>query len=296
MTRHISSYKDLPQYVYQFQTKFRNEIRAKSGIMRTREFLMKDLYSFSRTQEDHDKFYEECKQAYIKVFDRVGIGESTFVTFASGGSFSKYSHEFQTVSGAGEDTIYLDRGKKLAINKEVLTDEVINELGMNKNDLEEVKAAEVGNIFSLGTKFSEPLELKFADEDGSQKPVIMGSYGIGPGRVMGAVVELMADDKGLVWPKAIAPAQVHIVRIGNDEQVVQKADELYDELAGRGVEVLYDDRNLSAGEMLNDADLLGIPVRAVVSQKSIEQGGIEVKKRTEEDIRIITIQELIESL
>ncbi|MDX1765678.1 MAG: aminoacyl--tRNA ligase-related protein [Candidatus Saccharimonadales bacterium] len=295
MTRHISSYKDLPKYVYQFQTKFRNEIRAKSGIMRTREFLMKDLYSFSRTQQEHDDYYEQVKQAYIKAFDRIGIGDQTYVTFASGGSFSKFSHEFQTLSEAGEDTIYLDREKKLAVNREVLNDEVIAELGLNRDTLEEVKGVEAGNIFNLGTKFSEPLGLYFTNEKGQKKPVIMGSYGIGPGRVMGIVAELFSDEKGLIWPEQIAPARVHIVRVGEEEAVVKEADKFYDLLKERGVKALYDDRNLGVGEMLNDADLLGIPLRAVVSSKSIEQGGIEVKKRTEKEAKIVSSEELIES-
>ncbi len=177
MKSYIHSYKDLPLYPYQFQIKFRNELRSKSGLMRGREFWMKDLYSFSRTQEEHDAFYEKISLAYDRVFERLGLGDSTFKTFASGGSFAKFSHEFQTISEVGEDIIYLHREKNIAINEEVYTDEVLAELGVSKDELEEVKAVEVGNIFTLGTRFSDPLDLKFTDENGESKPVIMGSYG-----------------------------------------------------------------------------------------------------------------------
>lgn len=278
MKQFVSSYNDLPSYPYQFQTKFRNELRSKSGIMRGREFVMKDLYSLSRSQQEHDDFYELAKQAYLKVFERIGIGEQTFLTFASGGSFSKYSHEFQTICDAGEDVIYLDRNKKIAINEEVLTDEVLADLGLNRDDLEEVRAAEVGNIFSLGTKFSEPLGLKFTNEQGTEETVIMGSYGIGPARTMGVVTELLADEKGLVWPEAIAPAKYHLVRIGDDEEVVKAADAVYAKLQEKS-SVLYDDRNQRVGEMLSDADLIGIPTRIVVSPKTIAAGELEVTER-----------------
>lgn len=278
MKQYIASYQDLPTYPYQFQTKFRNELRSKSGIMRGREFVMKDLYSFSKSQQEHDDFYELAKQAYAKVFERIGIGEQTFLTFASGGSFSKYSHEFQTICEAGEDIIYLDRSKNIAINEEVLTDEVLADLGLNRDDLEQVKAAEVGNIFSLGTKFSEPLGLKFTNEQGEDETVIMGSYGIGPARTMGVVTELLADDKGLIWPEAIAPAKYHLVRIGDGEEVVKAADAVYEQLQAKS-SVLYDDRNARVGEMLNDADLIGIPTRIVISPKTIAANQLEVTSR-----------------
>ncbi len=293
MKQYVSSYKDLPVYPYQFQTKFRNELRSKSGIMRGREFIMKDLYSFSRDEKEHEAFYEKSKQAYKKVFERVGLGDTTFLTYADGGSFSEFSHEFQTISEAGEDTIYLSREKKIAINKEVYTDEVISNLGLNRADLEEVKAAEVGNIFPLGTKFSDALNLKFTDEDGEQKSVVMGSYGIGPARTMGVVVEQYADENGMIWPEAIAPAALHIVSIGNDEVVKMEADKLYSELIKKGVEVIYDDRDLRPGKMLADADLIGVPTRVVVSTKSLAAGGIEIKRRDESNSTIISCSELV---
>jgi prolyl-tRNA synthetase len=200
MKNFISSYKDLPVYAYQLQTKFRNEVRAKSGIMRVREFIMKDLYSFNKSTDDLDIFYEKAKQAYINIFDRVGIGSQTYITFASGGAFSKYSHEFQALCDAGEDIIYVNKERRLAVNKEVYTDEVLADLDLSKDSLEECKAIEVGNIFKLGTRFSAALGLNYTDQDGSEKPVVMGSYGIGPGRLMGTIVELNFDEKGMCWP------------------------------------------------------------------------------------------------
>lgn len=292
----INSYRDLPVYVYQFQTKFRNELRAKSGIMRTREFIMKDLYSFSTNQEELDKFYEECAKAYERIFARVGLGHLTYKTFASGGSFSKFSHEFQTICEAGEDLIYVDEGKKIAINKEVLTDEVLAELNIERADLVEKKAIEVGNIFKLGTKYSEPLGLVYVDENGSKKPVVMGSYGIGPGRVMGAVAEVVSDDKGLIWPEAIAPFKVHLLRLGESEAVIKSADSLYDTWSKQGVEVFYDDRDVSAGEKFADADLLGLPYRVIVSDKTLSAGKLEFKQRDQANAELLGPEEVIARL
>lgn len=293
MAENINSHRDLPQYVYQFQSKFRNEVRAKSGIMRTREFIMKDLYSFSRDQKEHDEYYEKMKDVYAKVFHRLGIGDHTFITFASGGSFSKYSHEFQTTIEAGEDVIYLDRNKKLAVNEEVYNDEVLNDLGLDKDKLEKINASEVGNIFTLGTKFSDPLKLQYTDEDGAVKPVIMGSYGIGPARIMGVAIELFHDDKGMVWPEAIAPAKAHIVRIGEDAEVIKAADELYQGLTDKGIEVIYDDRDIPAGAKFADADLMGMPTRLTVSPKTLKENSVEVKQRNEADSKLISAAEAL---
>lgn len=289
MRNYISSYRDLPISAYQFQTKFRNETRAKSGIMRGREFVMKDLYSFARTEEEHIKIYEELKQAYVDTFNRLGIGEKTYITFASGGSFSKYSHEFQTVTDAGEDLIYIDEEKKIAVNEEVLNDEVLKDLGVERGNLKQVKSAEVGNIFSLGTKFSDAFDLTYIDDKGEKQKVIMGSYGIGPGRVMGTIVELLSDDKGIVWPESIAPFKVHLLSFKQDE----KAKEIYDALTAKGVEVLFDDRDVSIGVKLNDADLLGMPHRVLITEKSLAAGGVEYKKRTEGEVAIISIDACI---
>lgn len=277
---HIHSFRDLPRAIYQFQTKFRNEERAKSGIMRCREFLMKDLYSFNVDDKAHQDFYEKAKQAYIRIFDRLGIGGETYVTFASGGSFSKYSHEFQTLTEAGEDTIYVHESKKIAVNKEVLNEEVLKDLGLSRSDLVEKKAVETGNIFSLGTRFSEALGLTFKDDSGASKPVVMGSYGIGPARAMGTVAEIWSDDKGLVWPESIAPFAVHLIALPEESGVVMKAaNELYEKLIKKGIEVLFDDRDERAGEKFSDADLIGIPTRYVLSKKTLEEDSIEIKDR-----------------
>lgn len=297
MTEHINSYRDLPRYVYQFQTKFRNETRAKSGIMRGREFLMKDLYSFCVDEKQHNEFYEKTKQAYANVFNRVGIGAKTYLTFASGGSFSKYSHEFQTVCEAGEDTIFIDEVKKIALNEEVNNDEVLSSLGLEKEKLVQAKSIEVGNIFTLGTKFSDALNLEYVDETGEKKKVFMGSYGIGPSRLMGTIVELLSDDKGIVWPESVAPFKVHLVSVGGEkENVKQAADDLYNKLTDKGVEVLYDDRDLRAGEKFADSDLLGMPWRVVVSEKTLAEGKFELKNRASGVVEMTTENELLQKL
>lgn len=296
MKQYIKSYKDLPLYPYQFQIKFRNELRSKSGLMRGREFWMKDLYSFSRTQEEHDAFYEEISGAYSRVFDRLGLGDRTYKTFASGGSFAKFSHEYQTLSPVGEDKIYVHKEKNLAINEEVYTDEVLAELGINKSELVEESAVEVGNIFTLGTRFSDPLELIYTDENGEAKPVIMGSYGIGPSRLMGLIAEHFADDKGLVWPRNIAPFTVYLVQIGDSEQITTRSQQLYDTLTSRGIEVLYDDRAERPGAKFADAELLGIPFRVTVSERLVEQDGYEFTPRTSGESSILTLDQLIAKL
>ena len=294
MVNHISSYKDLPRYVYQFQNKFRNETRAKSGIIRTREFIMKDLYSFSKDSTSHCEFYEKAAAAYDKIFARVGIGDRTYRTFASGGSFSKYSHEFQTICDSGEDIIYIDKNKRLAINKEVYNDpEVYATTGIDKSCLEEAKAAESGNIFTLGTKYSEALGLVYKDAEGKDKPVFMGSYGIGPARVMGIIVEIFADDKGLVWPESVAPFAVHLVSLGKaGDEIFKTADKLYSDLVKAGVEVLYDDRDLRAGEKFAESDLLGIPKRIVVGKDAVETGIFEVVNRATGEVTKVPREKL----
>jgi prolyl-tRNA synthetase len=296
MTEHISSYRDLPRYVYQFQDKFRNETRAKSGIMRTREFVMKDLYSFSKDRAEHDAFYEKATQAYKNIFTRAGIGNKTYLTFSSGGSFSQYSHEFQTLCDTGEDTIYVDEQKKLAINKEVYDESEVYEItGINKENLKEAKAIEVGNIFTLGTRFSEALGLSYKDAEGKTVPVFMGSYGIGLGRLMGAIVEVFADDKGLVWPESVAPFAYHLVSLGKvGDPISEIADALYTDLTNAGVEVLYDDRDMSAGQKFADSDLLGIPKRIVVGKDAVATGKFEmVDRKTGVVTKVIPREELL---
>ncbi|MDP3965105.1 MAG: aminoacyl--tRNA ligase-related protein [bacterium] len=290
---HVSSYKDLPVYIYQFQNKFRNELRAKSGIMRTREFIMKDLYSFSRNTEEFQEFYEVCAGAYHKIFQRAGIGHLTYRTYASGGSFSEFSDEFQTLSEAGEDTIYLDEQKQVAVNKEILNDDILKKLSIDKDKLVEKKAIEVGNIFPLGTKFSEAIGLRYTDNDGKEQTPIMGCYGIGLGRLMGTIVEVLSDGKGIVWPESVAPFQFHLIRLGEAAEVKEKCDRFYDTCQKSGFDILYDDREASAGDKLHDADLLGIPVRLVISAKTGEK--IEYKKRTEESASLVDITSFIET-
>ncbi|PLS80683.1 prolyl-tRNA synthetase [Candidatus Saccharibacteria bacterium] len=296
MKQFISSYKDLPAYPYQFQTKFRNELRAKSGIMRGREFLMKDLYSFSVNREEHDVFYDRVSDAYDRIWQRLGIGNVTYKTFASGGSFSKYSHEFQTLSDVGEDIIYVHEARKIAINEEVYNDEVLADLGVSRDELIERKAVEVGNIFTLGTKFSDALNLSFVDEQGSTQRVFMGSYGIGPSRLMGLLAEHFSDDRGLVWPENIAPMRVYLVRIGTSDQVVQKADKMYEFLQSKGISVLYDDRNARPGDKFADADLIGLPHRVVVSERLLEQEKIEYTHRASGESLLLTEDALLDKL
>lgn len=295
MKNYISSYKDLPVYPYQFQIKFRNELRSKSGLMRGREFWMKDLYSFSRNMIEHEAFYEKISKAYDNVYARLGIGDITYKTFASGGSFSKYSHEFQTVSEVGEDKIYVHEGKKIAINEEVYTDEVLADLGVDKKELIEKSAVEVGNIFTLGTKFSDALDLKYTDEDGTSKTVFMGSYGIGPSRLMGVIAEIFADDKGLVWPENIAPAKVYLVRIGGPA-AVDHADALYDKLIAKGIEVLYDDRDIQPGQKFADSELMGIPYRVTVSDRLLESKEYELVERKSGKKLLLTREQLLAKL
>lgn len=297
MKNFIHSYKDLPAYPYDVRTVFRNELRAKSGIIRGREFFWKALYSFSKNQEEHDAFYARITESYLNVFKRVGLGEVTYKTFASGGTFSKYSHEFQTICDAGEDIVYVSKDKGIAINKEVYTDEVLADLGISRDELTEEKAVEVGNIFSLGYKFSEPLELNYMNQAGKPEPVYMGSYGIGISRLMGVVAEHFADEKGLVWPKSVAPFAVHIIQIGDaDSAGGKEAAALYEKLTAQGIEALLDDRDMGPGVKFADADLIGIPVRVVVSEKSLEKGGYEVKLRTESEATIVAPDAFITSL
>ncbi|MCK5080562.1 MAG: proline--tRNA ligase [Candidatus Moranbacteria bacterium] len=438
------SYKDFPLALYQIQAKFRNEARAKSGILRGREFRMKDLYSFHRSPEGLKKFYEKSKGAYANVFERLGIGADTHITLASGGDFTKdYSHEFQTECEAGEDLVFKVKSSGVCYNREITpsqasefkvkeglkemelvkgegvisvqelikflkidierttktlvyeTDQgdfllvairgdyeineeklckvagveriwlaeakkvkkltgaevgyigVLNvpkkvklfmddslrgrvnfEAGANKTnyhavnvnfgrDLEEpkefydiktakegdifpetgekyevFKGSEVGNIFPLNTKFSEAFDYRYTDKDGSKKIVYMGSYGIGSTRAMGVIVEKLHDDKGIIWPEAVAPFKVHLISIGENE----KAQELYEKLQTKGVEVLFDDRDMSPGGKFAEADLIGCPYRVVISAKTLEKGKIEVKKRNDDKIEFLNEEELLSKI
>jgi len=289
LKNYISSYKDLPIFVYQFQTKLRNELRAKSGIMRGREFVMKDLYSFCIDGVDHEAFYQAVIEAYKKIFVRLGIGQDTFITFASGGAFTEFSHEFQTICAAGEDAIFYNREKNIAINAEVLNEETLKKLEIKREDLTEAKTAEVGNIFNFGRMKAKEVGLTFKDELGEEVPVWMGSYGIGVTRVMGVLVEKMADEKGLVWAPEVAPFKLHLVGLNRDDQsVVDYTDGLYEALKEKGIEVLYDDRDLRAGEKFADSDLLGLPYRVVISKKTLEEEKFEVVIRKTGETRYLS--------
>ncbi len=296
MKNYLTSYRDFPASVFQFQTKLRNELRAKSGIMRGREFVMKDMYSYHIDEKQHLKYYDSVKDAYMRVFKRVGLGDITYMTYAAGGAFTKYSHEFQTISDAGEDVIYLHRGKNIAINEEVLDDDSLKKMGVKREELEEVKAAEVGNIFDFGTTKCDDMGLFATDEAGNQVPVYLASFGIGITRLMGVIAEHFSDEKGLVWPKNIAPATVYLARIGDKKEVVKAADELYDTLQQTNIAVLYDDRDVRPGEKFADADLLGIPYRLVVSEKTIASDKIEIKARNQSESKLVTVEEGLKAL
>jgi len=295
MKQYLTSYRDLPTYVYQFQTKLRNELRAKSGIMRGREFIMKDMYSYCLDAEQHQKFYDAVIEAYLKVFARVGLGEDTYVTFATGGAFTQFSHEFQTITDAGEDVIYVNREKHIAVNEEVMSDKVLEELGVTMDEMEKVKTAEVGNIFNFGTVKCEQLGLSVVDAEGQSIPVHLGSYGIGITRLMGVIVERFADDNGIVWPEAVAPFQVHLVSLCKDDDT-QKADALYEELQKAGVDVLYDDRDARPGEKFADSDLMGMPLRIVISPRSLENGQVEFKYRATGEEKMVALEHVLSEL
>ncbi len=287
LAQFVSSYQDLPVALYQFQTKFRMELRAKSGLLRGREFIMKDLYSFHRNEEDLSVYHDRVAEAYKRIFATVGLGDSTYQTLAGGGTFAQYSYEFQTLTDAGEDTVRLCSNCRLAVNTEINNTQAScpkceGPLG------EEKKAIEVGNIFKLGTRFTEPLGLTYKDEAGVPTVPVMGCYGIGLGRLMGTVAEVLSDNKGLVWPKTIAPFQVHLV------EIQKNAEEIYKKLTEAGVEVLWDDREVGPGEKFADADLLGLPIRVVVSERAEKAGGVEVKNRATGELTIVSEAKILE--
>jgi len=287
----VFSYKDLPFYLFQIQTKFRNEIRVKSGLLRTREFLMKDLYSFHASEKDLDEYYSKVIDAYFRIFERCGLTDKTYLTLASGGTFSKYSHEFQTLTENGEDTIFICQNCDLAINSEIKAETpACPDCG--GKDFKEAKAVEMGNIFKLGTKYSAPFGLKFKDKDGQEKDVIMGCYGIGPTRVMGTIVEVSHDEQGIIWPESVAPFKFHLLALGESPEIKKEADNLYEKLTAQRVEPLYDDREISAGAKFAEADLIGIPWRLVVSEKTSKEKSVEIKKRSEKETKLIKISEL----
>ena len=293
--KYVSSYKDLPLYIYQIQIKFRDELRPKSGLLRTKEFIMKDLYSFHASEEDQKKYYEIVKKAYLKIFRRCGL--DAIITEASGGIFSKeYSHEFQVPTSAGEDTIYFCSSGDFSQNREIAEKKTGDKCSKCGRIIKEAKTIEVGNIFILGTKYSDPMKAYFSDKNGSKKPIIMGCYGIGLGRVMGTAVEVYHDDKGIIWPEEIAPFKVHLINLRSqisNLKIKETSDKIYEDLQSKGIAVLYDEREgKTAGEKFADADLIGIPYRLVISEKTLGKNCVEVKERGKEKINLIKIKDL----
>ena len=299
--QHVFSYKDLPVYVYQIQNKFRDEKRAKSGLLRGREFIMKDMYSFHADEADLNDFYKDMQKSYFRIFERCGLLDKTYLTFAAGGSFSKYSHEFQTLTSAGEDEIHICSNCNIAVNQAIIAD-LKNQCPNCGNDkLRAAQAIEVGNIFRLKDKFSAPFHCDYTNETGNKKPVFMGCYGIGLGRLLGTIAEVCHDEKGLVWPREVAPATVHLVAVNSPDvaennKIKLTAEKIYKDLLAGGVEVIFDDRDeASTGEKFADADLLGCPLRLVVSERSLNNDSVEVKKRNEEEKELVKLNKIISS-
>ena len=290
-SRYVSSYKDLPFAAYQIQTKFRHEPRAKSGLLRGREFLMKDLYSFHRDEKDLFHYYEHVAKAYKKAFERCGL--HAIYTLAAGGEFTvSNTHEFQVVSDVGEDTIFVCEKCEYAENEEISKLKAGDTCPKCEGTVQKHSAIEVGNIFPLGTKYAEAFDLKYKDEDGSAKFVVMGSYGIGISRLMGVLVEKFHDEGGIIWPESVAPFKLHLLALGSASGAdAERAAKVYEHLQHDGIEVLFDDREASAGEKFAEADLIGIPWRAVVGPKTPE-GKIEIRRRGERESKTIDIKEL----
>ncbi len=292
--RHVFSYKDLPTSVYQVQTKFRNELRAKAGLIRGREFTMKDMYSFHEDEKSLGEYYKLVQKACFKIYERCGLLDKTYLTFASGGAFSKYSHEFQTLTSAGEDKIFICEDCNVAINEEIIEEQSTCPNCDNKK-LKADKAVEVGNIFKLGNRFSSSFGFEYTDKDGNKKNPVMGCYGIGPSRIMGTIVEVHNDKNGIIWPAEVAPFKVHLLVLGSDnEEVIKAADKIYDDFNDLNVDVLYDDRkDVGAGKKFADSDLLGCPIRIVVSAKTLKKNSAEIKARGAEDMEIVEFKDVV---
>lgn len=287
--KHLSSYTDLPLALYHFSTKFRNELRAKSGILRGREFVMKDLYSVHADEKDFWRYYEEVKKAYLRIFKRIGF--EVRVVDAAGGVFTdNNTHEFQVEAEGGEDTIYICSECDFAQNQEIFKGKEGDKCPLcKKGKITKTKSIEVGNIFPFGTYYSERMKVYFADRDGKKKPVWFGSYGIGSTRVMGTWVEISHDDKGIIWNKAITPFDVHLIELTGGH-----GKEVYEKLTRSGIDVLWDDREVSAGQKFSDADLIGIPVRLVVSDKTKDK--IEWKERSKSKEELVSIEVVLDRL
>ena len=294
MQEFVNSYKDLPAAVYHIQWKFRDELRSKSGILRGREFLMKDMYSWHENQDDFEDFYEKVKQAYLTAYGRLGLTAKT--TEASGGSFSqKISYEFMVLTDAGEDDILYCLSCEFCVNTEIAK--------VKKNEtcpkckegkLEMGRASEVGNVFDLGEKYVKDFGLTYTDKEGQKRYPIMGCYGFGISRTMGVIVEKCNDERGIVWPESIAPFKVNLIGLGDEG--IKKAEQIYKKLEEIGIEVLFDDREESAGVKFADCDLIGCPVRVVISKKSLAEGGVEVKRRNESQVKVMSLEDLLKQL
>jgi len=289
----IKSFKDLPRALFQIQTKFRKEPRARSGLLRGREFDMKDLYSFHKSEEDFKKYYEKVKKSYLKILKRCGL--EAIVTEASGAGFIKdFTHEFQVLAEGGEDIIIYCEANHFSQNKEISKFKAGDKCPICKKTLKKGKSIEVGNIFPLGTKYSKAMKAYFTDKAGSRKLMIMGCYGLGPSRIMGTIIEVHHDKNGIIWPKTVAPFQVHLIQIENSKIVKKASQKLYQDLQKQGIEVLYDDREeKSAGEKFADGDLIGIPTRIVVSEKTLKKDCVEIKKRGEKKTRLVKIKQIL---
>jgi prolyl-tRNA synthetase len=298
---YISSFEDLPCYIYQIQTKFRKEARARSGILRGREFKMKDLYSFHTSESDFKKYYDKTKKSYIKIFNKCEL--KAILTEASGQGFTKnFTHEFQVIADAGEDKIIYCPKSDFSQNKEISKLKAGDKCPACGTRLKQDKSIEVGNIFPLGTKYSEAMNALYTDRDGKRKPMIMGCYGIGVSRLMGTIVEIHHDEKGIIWPSSVAPFDIHLISLeGGDEKVNKRirenSERLYKELGKAGKQVLYDDReNKSAGEKFADADLIGIPYRVVMSGRTLKNDSVEIKKRNQKEMSLIKIKQAVKYL
>lgn len=288
---HVSSYKDLPLSLYQIQSKFRNELRVKSGIMRGREFIMKDMYSFHVDEDDFNKYYQKVKDAYVKIFGRFGL--KARIVESSGGEFSEFSHELQVKCSAGEDTIFYCNKCNFAQNKEIARVRGGDKCPKCDGKIAKENVSEVGNIFPLKNKFSKAMKALYKDKNGREKEIIMGCYGIGLSRSIGTIVEVCHDDYGIIWPKEVAPYQVNLISIGQNKET----EKVYKELISNEIEVLYDDRDeISAGEKFADADLIGCPVRIVISNKSLKNGGAEISHRGKKEQTIVKISEILDRL
>ena len=287
--RRVTSYKDLPFYLYQIQNKFRNEMRSSGGLLRVREFIMKDLYSFHASEDDLKKYYEKVKKAYLKIFQRCGL-KVVPIEAESGAIGGMLSHEFALIAESGEDKILAcpkcDYGANLnKVGKIKLCPKC-------KTELISSQGIESGHIFDLGTKYSQPMKACFIDKKGIKQSIVMGCYGIGLGRLMAATVEVHHDQKGIIWPTSVAPFQVHLIELNAE----QEAEKIYKSLQKEQIEVLYDDREESAGVKFADADLIGVPLRIVVSKKTLEKESVEFKKRNEEKIKLVKIKDILKNV